>query len=125
MKKLATKLTPAIKAWIKDEFGSELYDQYEGDNYFHFPNVIDFNSFIGGNHLWKEIEEDYTLVSEQEFFDEFSKPVQYQMLSFGRWVDIESPIRIKPQPDYSQEIDAINKKANQNGFKAVITFEKL
>ncbi|MBC7524823.1 MAG: hypothetical protein H7239_10325 [Flavobacterium sp.] len=125
MKKLATKLTPAIKAWIKDEFGSDVYYKYEIDSYFHFPNYENFNGFLKGEHTSGAIAYNYTLVSEQEFLDEFSKPVQYQVLSFGRWVDIESPIRIKPKPDYSKEIEALNKKANLNGMRAVITFEKL
>jgi hypothetical protein len=34
-------------------------------------------------------------------------------------------IRLKPQPDYSQEIEALQQKAKENGMKAVITFEKL
>jgi hypothetical protein len=70
----------------------------------------------------------YTEVSEQEFLAEFGNPkVVFQYQIYGRWVDVpnQDSIRIKPTPDYSTEIEALNKKANENGMKAVITFEKL
>lgn len=71
MKKLATKLTPAIKAWIKEEFGSDSYDTNECF-YFHFPNYDDYKGFDGYNHLSSGIIKHYTEVSEQEFLNEFN-----------------------------------------------------
>ena len=74
MKKLATKLTPAIKAWIKEEFGSDYYSNERNDFLFHFPNSKNHNGFIAGNHYFIELEYGYTEVSEQEFLAEFAKP---------------------------------------------------
>jgi len=33
--------------------------------------------------------------------------------------------RLKPQPDYSKEIEALQLKAKENGMKCVINFEKI
>jgi len=33
--------------------------------------------------------------------------------------------RLKPQPEYSKEIESLQKKAKENGMKAIITFEKI
>jgi len=46
----------------------------------------------------------------------------------GEWIDCtleKHEFRLKPQPNYSQEIEALQQKAKENGMKAVITFEKL
>ena len=72
MKKLATKLTPAIKAWIKEEFGSDSYDSRNECLYFHFPNHFNYSGYVKWHHAGSEIEKDYTEVSEQEFLNEFS-----------------------------------------------------
>ena len=42
----------------------------------------------------------------------------------GNWIDIQSEIRIKPKPDFSNELEALNKKANENNMKVIVTFEK-
>jgi len=44
------------------------------------------------------------------------------------WKDLHSTnveYRFKPQPDYSQEIEALQQKAKENGLKCVINFEKI
>lgn len=126
MKKLATKLTPAIKAWIKEEFGSDYYNNEFGIGLFHFPNIYNYEGFIAGSHFFDKKEKDYTLISEQDFLAEFqTKKVDYQMFVAGRWRDLSIPIRIKPQPDYTPEIEALQNKAKENGMKVTINFEKL
>jgi len=123
MKKLATKLTPAIKAWIKEEFMSDYYENDFEDNFFCFPNFTDENGFKIGSHI--NGIKGYKIVTEQEFLAEFGKKVEYQIFIRGEWRDTNYSIRLKPQLDYSQEIEALQQKANQNGMKAVVTFEKL
>jgi len=34
-------------------------------------------------------------------------------------------IRLKPQPDYDKEIEALQLKAKENGMKCIINFEKI
>ena len=46
------------------------------------------------------------------------------MYIFNKWIDTIVPIRIKPQPDYTNEIEALQNKAKENGQKVVIVFEK-
>jgi len=123
MKKLATKLTPAIKAWIKEEFGSDFYDNDSVKYFFCFPNFTDNNGFKEGYHI--DRTKGYEIVSEQEFLAEFGKPIMQVMSMNGEWVDYVGKYRLKPTPDYSTEIEALNKKANENGMKVTINFEKL
>ena len=70
MKRLATKLTPAIKAWIKEEFGSDRYNIHT-DGFFHWNK--ERNIEISCN-LYSFIQDGYTEVSESEFLAEFAKP---------------------------------------------------
>lgn len=72
MKKLATKLTPAIKAWIREEFWNDYYENDSEKDLFHFPNYGDYNGFKEFHHSSSYIEKHYTRVSEQEFLKEFS-----------------------------------------------------
>ena len=123
MKKLATKLTPAIKAWIKEEFGSDFYETDAEDVKFCFPNYADFKGFRIGSHM--NVRKGYTEVSEQEFLAEFGKKPQYQYLDNDEWIDVKHPIRIKPTPDYSKEIEALQQKAKENGMNVIINFEKI
>lgn len=130
MRKLATKLTPAIKAWIKEELGSDYYDGKSEEDYFSFPNFTDFKGFKIGSHM--NVRKGYLLVSEQEFLKEFGKPkpiiFDYGTLQYwdGKgWCDTKNKYRIKPTPDYSKEIEALQEKAKENGMKVTINFEKL
>jgi len=50
--------------------------------------------------------------------------IRYQIQEHGgNWIDINRPIRIKPKPDFSKELEALNKKANENNMKVIVTFE--
>ena len=125
MKKLATKLTPAIKAWIKEEFGSDRYDGL-GDGLFHWSESKNIET---GHNLRAFLQADYTEVSEQEFLAEFGepKPIIQTRIKGGEWVDVihQDCYRIKPTPDYSKEIEALQEKAKKNGMNVIIKFEKL
>jgi hypothetical protein len=126
MNKLATRLTPTIKAWIKEEFGSDYYDYAKPNRLFYFPNWLTKDGFLEGRHLFSIYSLEYTEVCDQEFLAEFqTKKIEYQMFVAGRWRDLSVPIRIKPQPDYTPEIDALQNKAKENEMKVIIKFEKL
>ena len=126
MKKLATKLTPAIKSWIEKEFGSDRYENESENCFFCFPNFTDFNGYKDGAHGSFCPNGQYTEVSESEFLAEFGKPkVEYQFFANEMWFDAEFPIRIKPTPDYSPEIEALQAKAKENGMSVTINFEKI
>ena len=79
----ATKLTPKIKELIKTEFGSNYYNNNNNDIYFHYPNYFTNKGFKNGHHLLNEVEPNYTIVSEQEFLDEFNwQPKRGEMVLF-------------------------------------------
>ena len=119
MKKLATKLTPAIKA-LADEKCSQKYIFISNAKYFLYYN--------GNFELSSVVPLYYIEVSEQEFLDEFEeyKPI-IQILAMGVWTDCthQDYFRIKPITDYSKEIEALQQKAKENGMKVTINFEKL
>lgn len=51
---------------------------------------------------------------------------EMQFFKNGKWIDCEfDKYRLKPKPNYTSEIEALQAKAKENGMKAVITFEKL
>lgn len=128
-KKYAVKLTPNIKAWIKEELESDWY-KYEDEYYFfHFPNSENYDGFIAMNHCYYHVRHGYTEVTEQEFLAEFGRvKTIIQILTLDGWRDIpeQEKFRIKPSdPDYSKEIEALQAKAKENGMIAIINFEKL
>ena len=116
MKKLATKLTPAIKAWVEKELNIRL--ESNPMDYFHYP-IGFFTDIV---HLG------YTEVSEQEFLEEFGKqkPIIQTRIKGGEWVDVihQDCYRIKPTPDYTELVEALQNKAKENGMKVTINFEK-
>ena len=81
----ATKITPKIKELIKTEFGSDWYDCENNEIYFHYPNFYDNKGFEEGYHNSNGVKPDYTLVSEQEFLNEFAKwqPKRGEMVLVG------------------------------------------
>ena len=125
--KLATKMTPAIKAWIKEEFKSHYYESEYERVIFHFPNYKNGEGFIQNWHTNHITMSGYTEVSEQEFLAEFGKKPIIQIFLRGEWIDLncQDKYRIKPTPDYSKEIEALQAKAKENGMRVTINFEKL
>jgi len=56
-----------------------------------------------------------------------SEELEYSM-DGENWIGLEFTgikYRIKPQPNYSIEIEALQQKAKENGMKVIINFEKL
>jgi hypothetical protein len=58
---------------------------------------------------------------------EVEKPIIQTRIMGGEWSDVlyQECYRVKPKTDYSQEIEALQQKAKENGMKCVINFEKL
>lgn len=63
-------------------------------------------------------------IEEEKVFD--GSELQFLNV-FGEWQNcpLTNKYRIKPDIDYSKEISMLQDKARTNGFKAVISFEKL
>jgi len=57
-----------------------------------------------------------------------SNELEYYDDPRDKWTQLgdgSSKIRIKPQPNYDKEIEALQQKAKENGMKVIINFEKL
>lgn len=66
-KPFAIKLSERVKEEIKKEFGTGVYS-FENDLFFHYPNFQNYIGFLIGFHTSDIIEENYTLITEAEFF---------------------------------------------------------
>jgi len=47
---------------------------------------------------------------------------------YGNWIDCtlkDYEFRLKPQPNYQKEIEALQQKAKENGMNVIINFEKI
>lgn len=56
-----------------------------------------------------------------------SSEMQFRTID-GEWFDVPNKnleYRLKPKPDYSKEIEALQTKAKENGMSVIIKFEKL
>jgi len=56
-----------------------------------------------------------------------SSEMQFRTID-GEWFDVPNKnleYRLKPKPDYSKEIEALQQKAKENGMSVIIKFEKL
>lgn len=61
---------------------------------------------------------------QEEIFEK--RTLQFRENNCEQWRDcIVFEYRLKPQPNFDKEIEAIQEKAKNNGMKAIITFEKL
>jgi len=57
--------------------------------------------------------------------DSWEDEVKYEYFDGLNWCEVMHPVRIKPQPNYSKEIEALQLKAKENGMKCIINFEKI
>lgn len=103
--------------------------------------VNNFRDVLGNisNLNYKEVES-----RERKIYEYFDKDIflkacdievvkvwvgsEMQFFNGIEWEDcigVNSKYRLKPQPDYSKEIESLQEKAKLNGMKAIVTFEKI
>lgn len=74
-------------------------------------------------------EAQYLQTFDAEIFlracDSWVEEVKYEVFACERWIYAECQVRLKPQPNYDKEIEALQLKAKENGMKCVINFEKI
>jgi len=53
--------------------------------------------------------------------------LQFRNIGSLVWYDclVDGEYRLKPQPNYQKEIEALQQKAKENGMKVIINFEKI
>jgi len=82
------------------------------------------NVFNLTNIIWNEKYDivDMKKINLSEITDD--EEIVYQFKDFDNvWKDFLFEVRIKPKPDFSKELEALNKKANENNMKVIVTFE--
>jgi len=59
--------------------------------------------------------------------EKFWKGSEMQIEIHGTWFDCNdvNNYRLKPQPNYQKEIEALQQKAKENGMNVIINFEKI
>jgi len=80
------------------------------------------------DNFWKQNPKIFETFNADIFLEacgvEVEKPIM-QIFSCGVWVDYAGKYRLKQQPNYEKEIEALQQKAKENGMKCIINFEKL
>lgn len=114
-----------IIEWEKSEYVSVVYETFDGEL---------FLDCCGREKEGECKEKDYFVYVTQKQKDAIIKEylknkvwkgteLQYQRKN-GDWVDCNDfDVRLKPQPDYSKEIEALENKAKENGQKVIIKIE--
>jgi len=72
---------------------------------------------ILSNTNYGKIMGDRKVIYTSEITDD--EEIAYQMQVDGEWRDCVRPIRIKPKPDFSKELEAMK----ENIMKVIVTFE--
>jgi len=130
MRKIAMRCTQEQFESIKDriEVPKDM-NNFKSDIKWYL--VTKRRSGFHGVNIYSEVD-DYSEVYETfdaEIFlracDSWDEEVQYEYYYDGKWYELKYPIRIKPQPNYDKEIEALQLKAKENGMKCVINFEKI
>lgn len=126
------------EAKVKYQAG-EIQICYDVDNIKLLREITGFQNYKGlANFYFKAQHREYRIkditiinISEITELEEevvwLGSELQVSHNKGQKWVDCTSELiyRLKPKPDYEEEIIALQTKAIKNGMKAVITFEKL
>jgi len=127
MRKIAMRCTQEQFESIKDRirykdigsFGE--YPYLTNHNYSYKTGMITNTNVLFLSEIYETFDAEIFLKA----CDSWEEEVKYEYCLMGEWREIVYPIRIKPQPDYDKEIEALQLKAKENGMKCVINFEKI
>jgi len=128
MRKIAMRCTQEQFESIKDRINMPIECINSFNDYQFLTNCYG-NGRVVSNTKDLTLEAQYRQTFDAEIFlracDSWEDEVKYEYCLMGEWHEIIYPVRIKPKPDYSQEIEALQLKAKENGMKCVINFEKI
>lgn len=142
MKAIAMKMTQEEFDSIKDLLDKKTINSV--GNFNKYPYLSNYNGShlslnsinkYGFYYVWRLNPEVYENFDRDIFLkacdievDKVWKASELQYYIDGKWTDCRAKnliYRLKPQPDYSKEIESLQDRAKENGMKATITFEKL
>lgn len=73
--KFAFKLDELGKRWIRETFGTDVYDKEDGYlPYFNYPNYLTKEGFLHKYHLDVRAYKDYTLITTDQLFPQTQIP---------------------------------------------------
>jgi len=137
MRKIAMRCTQEQFESIKDEIKLKIRNL---DNFKKYPYLIN-DSFDGVTNLAtttgnknREVYETFDAEIFLKACDSWEEEkiwsgseIQFRSIGEKEWANHSKDyeFRIKPQPNYSKEIEALQLKAKENGMKCVINFEKI
>jgi len=128
MRKIAMRCTQEQFESIKDRIKCEIYNL---DNFKEFPYLINchYGSVTNLHTSSNKNREVYETFDSETFLkacdSREEEKVQYEVYLCGQWYETRHLIRVKTQPNYSKEIEALQLKAKENGMKCIINFEKI
>jgi len=132
MRKIAMRCTQEQFDSIKDRIKLKNIDvDFDLKKYPYLTNYYSNIEYYLGSFYESYFNSNYEIYEtfDAEIFlkacDSWEEEVKYEYCLMGEWHEIIYPIRIKQQPDYSKEIEALQLKAKENGMKCVINFEKI
>jgi len=124
MRKIAMRCTQEQFESIKDRIKSPIKNLVSWDK-----NTSLVKNFNNMNIVYNtECNFVYEIFDAETFLmacDSWEEEVKYEIFDGLNWHEVMGQIRIKPQPDYDKEIEALQLKAKENGMKCIINFEKI
>jgi len=118
----------SIKDRIPNEMIIDITPFFHHDcitNFFR-DNQVSNISYGNGEYRGIKIQETFDAELFLDCCGREKEDVPIMQVKFrGEWCDYVGEYRIKPQPDYSKEIEALQQKAKENGMSVTILFEKL
>jgi len=132
MKLIAMRCTQEQFNSIKDRIKLKIADVENLEGYPYLINYAGNKQKVVTNYSISAIKNDkmelYETFNAEIFLracDSWEEEVEYEYFDGLNWHEVMHPVRIKPQPDYDKEIEALQFKAKENGMKCVINFEKI
>jgi len=132
MRKIAMRCTQEQFDSIKDRIKLKNIDvDFDLKKYPYLTNYYSNIEYYLGSFYESYFNSNYEIYEtfDAEIFlkacDSWEEEVKYEYFDGLNWHEVMHPVRIKPQPDYSKEIEALQLKAKENGMKCIINFEKI
>lgn len=118
-----------VKYKIEYDLTLSIRYPYLSNRYHNELGYIGSISILDGLKVYEHFDKDIFLKACDIEVDNVWKgseiEFRYNPYDVWRHSGNDYEFRLKPKPDYSKEIESLQKKAKLNGMKAIVTFEKI
>jgi len=128
MRPIAMKCTQEQFDSIKDRIVYENIGNFNNCPYLTNDNFFSKSGITNGTEIYETFNANIFLQACDVEVEKVWKgrEMQYRTIGNDLWCDIDSfEFRLKPQPNYQKEIEALQNAAKENGMKVIINFEKI